>query len=298
MTNILRTNTLAVATLTALLLGGCSYSSVPQANKTEMSGDGFNQALARNYREFANYEAVKMEDWPDATTYAGKSLAAAAGNAPAPDDMATRSIAGDANVAELQSARVRLMQSLAADAAHKAPADAASAQANFDCWVEQQEEGWQTAHIAACKDGFWQAMHATEAAMAMAPAAQPAAQVVAAVPTQSVPLIVFFDWNSAVVKGGAAGILDQAVAQMRRTGHDVRLIGHTDASGAVPYNMKLSQDRAEAVKRYLVANGVALNAVETQGFGESDLLVATGDGVREPQNRRVEIELRTLMSSR
>lgn len=296
MMNISGTNTLAVASLAALLLSGCSYSSIPQANKTEMSGAGFDQTLARQYRDFANYEAVKMEDWPDATTYAGKSLAAAAGNPPAPDDMSTRRIDGDANVAELQSARARLMQALAAGAVDRSPASAASAQANFDCWVEQQEEGWQTAHIAACKEAFQRSMDTTETAMT--PVAQPAPAVVAAITPQTTSLIVFFDWNSAIVKGAATGVLDQAVLQMRQTGHDVRLIGHTDASGTGAYNMKLSQDRAEAVKRYLVANGAALQAIATEGSGESDLLVATGDGVREPQNRRVEVEMRTLVSSR
>ena len=58
------------------------------------------------------------------------------------------------------------------------------------------------------------------------------------------------------------------------------------------YNQGLSVRRAEAVRAELVRNGVPRDAITVQGFGENRPLVPTAQGVREPQNRRVEIVLR------
>ena len=58
------------------------------------------------------------------------------------------------------------------------------------------------------------------------------------------------------------------------------------------YNLGLSIRRAESVKAELIRDGVAANLIDIHGFGETHLLVPTGPGVREPQNRRVEIILR------
>ena len=67
--------------------------------------------------------------------------------------------------------------------------------------------------------------------------------------------------------------------------------GHTDTSGPANYNMALSLRRANAVKDALVRDGVPATAISVVGKGETDLLVPTGDGVREPQNRRVVIDI-------
>src|SRR5690606_15451137 len=61
-------------------------------------------------------------------------------------------------VNELATSRTRLMAAMAGGAAEKKPFDAATAQASFDCWMEQQEENFQPAHIAACRDDFMTAM--------------------------------------------------------------------------------------------------------------------------------------------
>lgn len=69
----------------------------------------------------------------------------------------------------------------------------------------------------------------------------------------------------------------------------VVLAGHTDTMGSAKYNMGLSQRRADSVKAYLVGKGIPEDAMATEAFGKTHLLVQTADGVREPQNRRVEI---------
>jgi outer membrane protein OmpA-like peptidoglycan-associated protein len=81
------------------------------------------------------------------------------------------------------------------------------------------------------------------------------------------------------------------VAQAAKTKGDARIIvtGHADTSGPPAYNMALSLRRANAVRDALVREGVSAIAITVVGKGESEPLVRTGDGVREPQNRRVEI---------
>jgi hypothetical protein len=77
----------------------------------------------------------------------------------------------------------------------------------------------------------------------------------------------------------------------------VTATGHTDTTGTEAYNMALSLRRANAVKDALVKLGVPAAAITTVGRGEAGLLVQTGDGVREPQNRRVEITIPQMASA-
>ena len=70
------------------------------------------------------------------------------------------------------------------------------------------------------------------------------------------------------------------------------MAGHADRSGSPAYNQRLSQRRADNVAAELVRQGVSRNEIVVSAYGETRPLVPTADGVREPQNRRVEIVLR------
>jgi hypothetical protein len=115
-------------------------------------------------------------------------------------------------------------------------------------------------------------------------------------PQQSPPMaqgqsyLVFFDWDRSNLSPQALATISQAAAAYKSSGNArISAIGNTDTSGPPDYNMALSMRRAEAVKAALIQNGVPAASIETVGRGESSLLVQTADGVREPQNRRVEI---------
>ena len=111
-------------------------------------------------------------------------------------------------------------------------------------------------------------------------------------PAQSASFMVFFDWDRSDVSSVAMNTIRQAADAYRTTGQSrVTAIGHTDSSGPNSYNMALSLRRANAVKDALVQQGVPAPAISVVGRGEDELLVPTGDGVREPQNRRVVIQV-------
>jgi opacity protein-like surface antigen len=104
--------------------------------------------------------------------------------------------------------------------------------------------------------------------------------------------LVFFDWDRADLTDRARQIVAQAAqASTHVQTTKIEVNGYTDLSGTAAYNQKLSVRRAKTVEAELVRDGVADNIISIHGYGESNPLVPTAPGVREPQNRRVEIIL-------
>ena len=127
------------------------------------------------------------------------------------------------------------------------------------------------------------------------PAVTPAPAAPAGAPPAVEPArtyLVFFDWDRADLSARARSIVAEAATasthiQMTR----IEVNGYTDLSGTATYNQNLSVRRAQTVEAELVRDGVARGAISIRGYGEANPLVQTAKGVREPQNRRVEIIL-------
>lgn len=122
--------------------------------------------------------------------------------------------------------------------------------------------------------------------------ARPAAEAVAAQAAAgcaiTLPVPVFFDWNVDAPPPEAANVVSQLAGGMAVCGWTgLTVTGHADRSGSDEYNYALSERRARNVASLLSAAGVASVTVEAKG--EAVPLVETADGIREPQNRRVEI---------
>jgi outer membrane protein OmpA-like peptidoglycan-associated protein len=112
----------------------------------------------------------------------------------------------------------------------------------------------------------------------------------APVAPQAPSFMVFFDWDRSDLSAQALATIQQAAGAFKNKGSArITATGHTDTSGPEDYNMALSLRRASTVKDALVRDGVPASAISVIGKGETQPLVQTGDGVREPQNRRVEI---------
>jgi outer membrane protein OmpA-like peptidoglycan-associated protein len=87
--------------------------------------------------------------------------------------------------------------------------------------------------------------------------------------------------------------LNKVLAALReRPMPDVLVVGHTDTVGDETSNDRLSAQRAERVKGYLVGIGIPADRIGTAGRGQRELLIPSGDNVDEPRNRRVEIIVR------
>jgi OmpA-OmpF porin, OOP family len=122
------------------------------------------------------------------------------------------------------------------------------------------------------------------------PPPPPPAPVAMPAPAPARRYLVFFDWDKADLTDRARQIVSEAAANSTKVQYTrIEVNGYTDTSGTPKYNEGLSVRRAKAVAAELVKDGVPAAAIAIQGFGETHLLVPTGAGVREPQNRRVEI---------
>jgi OOP family OmpA-OmpF porin len=118
--------------------------------------------------------------------------------------------------------------------------------------------------------------------LAAVPAPQPARK-----------FLVFFDWDKTELTEHARQIVyDAALGASKVRSTQITVNGFTDTSGSGQYNQALSVRRARTVADELVRDGVPASVISIQGFGESNPLVPTANGVREPQNRRVEIVIR------
>lgn len=233
-------------------------------------GAPFSQGLRAGYLDLADDEHA-AQDYSESAHFSRKAVASAKGLAVAPDHVSLRTL-NPGQVDELSAARARLIAGLEGGGRHKVPEPAARAQVAFDCWLENEGD---VNGAAACKAAFEAAMDEVEQALAS---------------DIGNVYLVFFAWDRADITPVAAAILDQVANDFER-GEVPRIVlsGHTDTTGSADYNLRLSERRANAVAAELVARGVPAEALETTWYGETQLRVPTGDQVREPQNRRVEM---------
>jgi outer membrane protein OmpA-like peptidoglycan-associated protein len=111
-------------------------------------------------------------------------------------------------------------------------------------------------------------------------------------PPMARTFLVFFDFDKYNLTADARRVIDAAAASFKANGSArIELSGYTDLAGTQAYNLRLSQRRADAVAGYMMKQGVPKNVMDVKWFGKEHPRVPTPDGVREPQNRRVEIVL-------
>ena len=126
---------------------------------------------------------------------------------------------------------------------------------------------------------------------APAPVAAPAAPPPAAVAPSKQVFIVFFEFDKSSLTADGRKVVDAAAAAFKSGKSGVAIAGYTDLAGTQQYNLALSKRRADTVKAALVRDGVPAGAIDASWHGKENPRVPTADGVREPQNRRVEITM-------
>lgn len=266
-----------IALGTFLVLAGCGTWTAESYLHETISGDSFNACLAREYQERATSEAYVDCNWIDTATIVEKGRAAAAGETVLPWDPATRGVL-PADLPELQDARAKLLSAL--DNGGRTGPNAckcAKAQRYYDGWVEQASDNklgengsWlggeggpvQPERVKAEKAAFYEALTQCQGVVAG-------------------PWTIYFGFNKYNLTQEAQAV----VAEIAKSSvSSFAVVGHTDTSGSKAYNQALGERRANSVASALKANGKSTCSVGSDG--ETNLAVQTGDGVREPLNRR------------
>jgi outer membrane protein OmpA-like peptidoglycan-associated protein len=101
-----------------------------------------------------------------------------------------------------------------------------------------------------------------------------------------------FEFGKADIKKDSFPYLDKLADTLNKSKNwTLEIQGHTDDKGGDDFNMKLSQNRADAVKNYLITKGVLLDTITAKGFGESKPLVPNDSDANREKNRRVEFKI-------
>jgi OOP family OmpA-OmpF porin len=100
-----------------------------------------------------------------------------------------------------------------------------------------------------------------------------------------------FDFNKATIRARSYPTLNRVAALLIEKNFSLKLAGHTDNKGSDAYNLKLSKDRAEAIRTYLVSQGANASRIESVGYGESQPIATNSTDAGRQKNRRVEFTL-------
>ena len=273
----MRTVTCLMLGVSALAVAGCTnlpgaslgatFGAERYLNGTH-GGSDFNGALASEYTELGRRAAFKDTLWLNSTAYIAKARQAEAGVTPAAWTPAEIGVNGDA------TALYDTVVSAIAANKDARPVACARAQAMWDQYLEALRGG-PTFCITP------------EDARALLDEALAACN-----PPGPANFVVYFGFDKTNLTDAARATVDEVVAAVNAMGTSaLSLVGHADTVGSTGYNQGLSETRANRVADALSARGVPSGAMTLAGRSENDLAVATGNNVREPLNRRVEITL-------
>jgi len=281
--------TFAVLGAVSVTLAACG-GKLGEAEMMSASGSAFSQALYNDYIALSKGEYGEG-DYTDADRFAVKAMTAASGDDVGPYNPGEWAIPQD-RVPVMTGAHSRLVAALNGTGKDKATTQLARAQTSFDCWVQEQEENFQPAHIAACRDAFIAAMNDVDkmtmvAKPAAAPAPAPAPKEMMA---EAKTWEVLFHFDSTAMLPGSKGKIKEATAYVANFKRPrVTIAGYTDSSGSAKYNMALSELRTEAVTNFAVDAGLDPKNVILRSYGQDRLSVATDDGVKNQANRRATV---------
>lgn len=247
-------------------------------------GTDFNTCLAREYYFLTQAEAKidgRDGDYFHASRYMRRSKAALAGEEVSPWMASDWNVAPE-SVAELDEGRERLIAAMAVGKDLR-PCECARAQAHYDAWLEQENDndlGDQHGHRLK---GFVQPDNVTAEKFRFNRYVQRCLGQ-----TETAEFVVYFGFNKSNLTADAMNVIDEVATFVAKlSGPTVTVTGHTDTSGSMAYNQRLSERRAAAVAKALAEKGVG--NIVTNAKGESEPAVPTGDGVKEPLNRRATI---------
>lgn len=271
------------------------------AKRKQPAGQTFHQTLFVEYRKLSDDRNRGMGDGIDAELFNHKAYLASTRTNVRIDSIHDRNITGEQRNIFRQAAD-RLSVVFDRGGRELAATESAVAQVAYDCWIEATERK-HTSDAARCKARFDEAIAAAEAkanyqmgVVEVLPEPEPApapAPVVRSKPFKDYYRVRFAFDKTSIIPGDEE-VLQQAIHDARvHADLKVSIRAHADRSGSDDYNLRLSRRRAEAVLARLAAAGIDQSRLYiVEAVGESRPLIPTRDGVKEQENRVVEIDLR------
>ena len=270
-------------------LAGCAGTGVQRAADVTPQSSEFNNALSVGYLRLARAEQAEA-DYADADYFAARAIATANGESVVPPEATARNLPEGDQIYVL-GLREELMAVLDGGARDEVPQLAATAQIAYECWIQELEENLQPDEIAACQEQLDGLIPALRNAITPEVAAAPPPPPAPALPKGKL-YKVFFPTGGVTLDAQANEIIAEAASHAGAYSPPrVVVAGYTDTVGGADANDALSVKRARVVAAALRIRGVAREAIKAQGYGERFPDVRTGDGVNEPKNRRVEIQV-------
>ena len=286
--------------LSIIFIVGCSSSYEELTNNIFSPPNEFSKHLLYSYKNKAEFEAEKMHDWNSAKLYSEKALKAAKGIKIKPEKINSRNIPSS-KTKDLNIAFNNLML-VYEDAIIKNPYHLANAISSLDCWAEQQEENWQTWDIEKCKKDFLNSMHIIYKSLEVLEKDKKVKEltdneklsnnlvsVVTKDKKEEILQLIYFDFDKTNLSEVSIRWIKEFIIKYNKKIEKYLIVGHTDSKGSKQYNMNLSLERANAVKKVFIHNGINENRIKIIGMGESNLRIKTEDEVPHPANRRAEI---------
>lgn len=276
------------------------------------TGTVFNQNLYAGYRDLSkelnNHVGTLGGNIKDVELFNHKAVLAGHESPVDPDAVMDRKLSHD-QATTFSNALHRLRVAFNRGAREFAPVQIARAQVSYDCWIEAVEDN-SSNRASECKQKFEESLAAAEqvstkdlVSITISPPLAPLVDAPAqrAVEVEDIPqavldqyFIVPFEFDSTEWTAAGRSNLQGALDALKRYNTlRVNLTAHADRAGPDNYNQKLSQRRADAVLTHLVQAGITADRIDVvEAVGESRPLVPTADGVKNPENRVVELDLK------
>lgn len=264
-----------LSAVSILALSACSMHAVKDVRNMEEPEpkNTYTSYQSHFYKEKALYEADQMYDWSDASLYAKKAQQAAHGDIVSPSTVFDRDIKDPMKQYAIEQRR-RMVLLQWSGSSWKMPKETAEMQVNYDCWIEELEEGHQKEQIEACWKKFDELATKIEKRM---------------MPIQG---IVLFENDSYSLKDESKEILSRMAKETILNQRNLVLLdARASQPGKFEYNKDLSQKRADSVKDYLIKEGIPQEWIYTSAYGE-DMPFKMPDGhIPEKENRSVLLKL-------
>ena len=285
-------------------INSCAHFKIQELNKKNNEPINFYTFLGLEYLEFAKYELYEMHDEIDANHFAYKASLALNENKFFPEDPKNWDIP-KTYIEEANSMYNKINKLINSKSFNKYPEEFSKMIAGYDCWIEQVEENWQFDHIELCLNKFNQNFifinerlisnkkklenNIENKIKSTVEKNKNTYEDNIVEDTKVLRTIVFFEFDKFTLSSNQVIELEKFVTiANKNTNMRIIIEGHTDTMGSKSYNSKLSKNRANFIKKYLMNRNLN-NTIEIKAYGETNLLVETSDEIKEKQNRRAEL---------